>query len=164
MLGIKLLPTWLHLGCLLCIAAEWVFSMFWNLNVQPVPSYVSKCNASFWWASERCWISVFRSVFSYHFLYEVTLVKSKQSVKDSLIHERKAVTATDQIIDTAVPRLSNDLLNIPTISPYFQRRGHPGYLAGEVLWAFLMRGNPEAGPLRDCISNPVPRWELPELF
>lgn len=37
-LGMKLLPTWLHLGCLLFIATKWVFSMFWTLDVQPVPS------------------------------------------------------------------------------------------------------------------------------
>lgn len=36
--GMKLLPTWLHLGCLLFIATEWVFSMLWILDVQPVPS------------------------------------------------------------------------------------------------------------------------------
>lgn len=58
--------------------------------------------------------------FSYHFLDEVTLVKSTRSVKDSLIHDGKAVTAIDQIIDTAVSTLFNDLLSQ---SVHFSRRG-----------------------------------------
>lgn len=73
--------------------------------------------------------------------------------KDSLIHEQKAVNATDQIIDTSVPRLSNDLISILAISPCVQRWGHPGYLAGEVAWTFLMKRNPlYLTPCENCQS------------
>lgn len=58
--------------------------------------------------------------FPYHFLDEVALVKSTRSVKDSLIHDGKAVTAINQIIDTAVSRLFNDLLSQ---SVHFSKRG-----------------------------------------
>lgn len=43
-----------------------------------------------------------------------------QHVKDSLVHDEKAVTAIDQIIDAAVSRLFNDLLSQ---SVHFSRRG-----------------------------------------
>lgn len=116
----------------------------WTLDVQPVPSYVSECKASFSQGARKDFGFLFLGLFflPFLFLFEVTLVKSERSVKDSLIHEPKAVSATDQLIDTAVPRLSNDL-SISTISPCVQRNGHPEYLPGEVLRAFLMRGNPE---------------------